>query len=179
MNTEITIHKNQKLVLGHAGQNIADAITVDIEPLHKPDVLHDLNTFPYPFAANQFREIICHHVIEHLNDLIPVMQELHRICAPAGKIYIEVPHHSSWFAKTPEHKLLFNYFSFDGYIENGVTTWLKGKKFTLTRREITFHKAFRQFFLHKLFNKYPLTYERFWTHMIPAEHLKVWLEPIK
>ena len=172
-------NKKNKLVLGHAGQDVRDAITVDIEPLHKPDVLHDLNSVPYPFDSGQFQEIVCHHVLEHLNDLAPVMQELHRICAANGRIYIEVPHHSAWFAKTPEHKLLFNYFSFDGYIENGVTTWMQGKKFRLSRREITFHRAFRQFFLHKIFNKCPLTYERFWTHMVPAEHIKVWLEPIK
>ena len=179
MNAKTAIDKTKKLVLGHAGKKTTDAITVDIEPLHHPDIVHDLNVVPYPFADNQFQEIVCHHVLEHLNDLFPVMKELHRICAPSGMIYIEVPHHSSWFAKTPEHKLLFNYFSFDGFLLNGVTTWMKVSKFKLVKREITFHKAFRQFLLHKIFNKYPLTYERFWTHLAPAEHLKFWFEPIK
>ena len=26
--------------------------TLDINPAHKPDVVHDLTTFPYPFADN-------------------------------------------------------------------------------------------------------------------------------
>jgi hypothetical protein len=106
------------------------------------------------------------------------MKELHRICRPDGVIYIEVPHHSSWCAPTPDHKLYFNAFAFDGYIQD-IKTWKTGRKFSLVKREITFHRSFRQVFLHKLFNAKPLAYERFWTYMFPAEHLKFWLSPIK
>ena len=168
-----------KLILGSAGIKHDDAVTLDIDPEHNPDIVHDLNVVPFPFKDNQFTEIVCHHVLEHLNDLFPAMQEIHRICAPKGLVYIEVPHYSSWCANTPEHKLRYNYFGFDGYIEDGRNRWLKGKKFKLIKREITFHRAFRKFFLHKIFNYYPLAYERFWTYICPAEHLKVWLEPIK
>ncbi len=168
-----------KLVLGHAGKSHTDAITVDIDPEHHPDVVHNLNETPWPFKTNQFREIIAHHVLEHLNDLMPVMDELYRICHPDGTIYVEVPHHSSWCAHSPEHKLYFNYFAFDGYIQGGSTQWLNKKKFKLLNREITFHRFFRQFFLHKLFNRFPMNYERFQTYKFPAEHLKVTLQPIK
>lgn len=171
--------KKEKLILGSAGKAQPDAITVDIDPAHKPDITHDLNITPLPFDDNSFREITCHHVLEHLNDLSVLMDELHRICMPAGIIYIEVPHHTSWCANVPEHKLRFNYFAFDGYIKNGMTKWMTGKKFKLIKREITFHKSFRRLFLHKLFNKFAFSYERFWTYMFPAEHLKVWIEPIK
>ena len=179
INSKNTIAKENRLVLGSAGKIIPDAITLDIDPLHKPDVVHDLNRTPFPFKENQFQEIICHHVLEHLNDLPPVMNELYRICHPTGTIYIETPHHSSWFSHTPEHKLFFNYFAFDGYLDDGRTHWITGKKFRLLKREITFHKAIRRFFLHKLFNRSPLTYERFWTYIFPAEHFKIWLSPIK
>lgn len=168
-----------KLVLGHAGGNHPDAITVDIDPEHKPDVLHNLNVTPWPFKNNQFKEIIAHHVIEHLNDLPLAMDELYRICAPDGRIYIDVPHHSGWCAHSPEHKMYFNYFAFDGYIQGGQTKWLNMKKFKLISREITFHRSFRRVFLHKLFNRFPKTYERFWTYMFPAEHFRVYLQPIK
>ncbi len=167
-----------KLVLGHAGKQDDDAVTLDIDPEHNPDVIHDLNQCPYPFKDNQFQEIICHHVLEHLENLPPVMSELHRICRKDGTIYIEVPHHSSWCANTPHHKLRFNFFGFDDYIEDEYT-WLKGKKFRLLKKEITFHRAHRRFFLHKIFNKYPMAYERFWTYMFPAEHFKIWLSPMK
>jgi ubiquinone/menaquinone biosynthesis C-methylase UbiE len=172
--------KKTKLILGSADGLDNDAVTLDINPKHKPDVVHDLNIAPLPFEDNQFNEVICHHILEHLNDLPPIMDELYRICNSHGTIYVEVPHHTSWCADTPEHKLKFNYFAFDGYIENGITRWMSiENKFKLLKREITFHKAFRKFFLHKLFNKFPLWYERFWAYIIPAEHLKVLLQPIK
>lgn len=170
----------KKLILGSAGGIGDNAITLDINTEHKPDVVHDLNITPLPFEDNQFNEIICHHILEHLNDLPKIMSELHRICSDNAVIYIETPYHSSWCANTPEHKLRFNYFAFDGYLEGGITKWMSTKnKFRLLKREITFHKAFRRFFLHKLFNKFPLWYERFWAYIIPAEHLKIQLQPIK
>ncbi len=171
--------KKEKLILGSAGKNHPDAVTVDIDPAHEPDIIHDLNTASLPFDDNSFNEIICHHVLEHLQDLSSLMGELHRVCSPGGVVYIEVPHHTSWCANVPEHKLRFNYFAFDGYIEGGKTKWITAKKFKLLKREITFHKSFRRLFLHKLFNSFAFSYERFWTYIFPAEHLKVWLEPIK
>ncbi len=106
------MENNKKLILGSAGKKEDGAVTLDINPEHKPDVVFDLNLTPWPFENNQFDQIICHHAIEHLNDLPPVMSELHRICQPQGNINIEVPHHSSWCANVPEHKLRFNYFVF-------------------------------------------------------------------
>lgn len=172
------IMTKEKLICGSAGRHYDDAVTLDIDPLHQPDVVHDLNQGPLPFEDNRFKEIDCHHVLEHLNDISLVMQELHRICQPNGTIYIEVPHHSSWCANEPAHKLRFNYFAFDGYLE-GEKTWQTGRKFKLIKREITFHKTFRRVFLHKIFNAHPMTYERFWTYIFPAEHFKIWLSPAK
>jgi SAM-dependent methyltransferase len=168
-----------KLVIGNAGKPHPDAVTLDIEALHHPDVVHNISQSPWPFQDNQFTEIICHHVLEHLNDMHPAVDELHRICAPDGKIYIEVPHHTSYYAKSIYHKLYFSYFSFDDLFAAKTDSWQRGKKFELISREVTFHARFRQFFLHKLFNKHPLTYERFWAYIIPAEHVKIVLRPIK
>ena len=170
----------KRLILGSAGCRDENAVTLDINPKHKPDIIHDLNLTPWPVDDNAFGEIICHHVLEHLNDLSPAMEELYRICTGDGAIYIEVPHHTSWCANTPEHKLRFNYFAFDGYIEGGLVRWMTGrKKFTLDKREITFHKFFRAFLLHKLFNALPFTYERFLAYIFPAENLKICLRPVK
>lgn len=172
--------EKKKLILGAAGGKDPDAITLDIDPRHKPDVVHDLNKIPWPFKDNQFQTIICHHVFEHLNSIDGPMEELHRICMKDGEIYIEVPYHTSWCANVPEHKLRFNYFALDGYLQDGKTKWITtDKKFKIIERRITFHKAFRRYFLHKLFNKFPLYYERFWAYIIPAEHLIFRITPIK
>jgi len=172
------MRKKDKLIIGSAGKPHEDAVTLDIDKGHHPDVVHDLSVEPYPFEDNSFKEIVAHHVLEHLGDISVAMNELHRICKPDGVIYIEVPHHASWCAKDPFHKSCFGYFSFDGFIE-GNSTWVIGKKFRCIKKEITFHKYHRMFFLNKIFNKFPLVYERFYCYVFPAEHFKIWLRPVK
>ncbi|MCQ9206770.1 MAG: class I SAM-dependent methyltransferase [Omnitrophica bacterium] len=172
--------KKNKLILGSAGKKDSDSVTLDIDAKHHPDVVHDLDRIPWPFVDDQFREIVCHHVLEHLNDIAHIMSELYRICAKDGEIYIEVPHYTSLFANNPEHKLRFGYFALDGYIENGITKWMTTtKKFRIIERKITFHRTYRRYFLHKLFNRKPLLYERFWAYIIPAENIIFKLQPIK
>ena len=171
--------KKEKLIIGSAGKRHEDAVTLDIDPGHYPDFVHDLLAAPYPFNDNEFKEITAHHVLEHLSDISIPMQELHRICRPDGIIYIEVPHHTSWCAKDPFHKTMFGYFSFDGFIELH-HTWMTGKrKFKCVKKELSFHKYHRMFFLNRIFNIFPSLYERFFCYIFPAEHFKIWLQPIK
>jgi SAM-dependent methyltransferase len=169
-----------KLVLGAAGKAHPDALTVDIAAHHDPDVVHDLNVFPWPFKDDSFREIVCHHVIEHLASLTPALRELHRICRSDGRIYIEVPHFSSWMAHDPEHRMTFSCFALDPYCRGRQRNWLTVDfSFELLERRLTFHRAFRRYLFHRLWNRCPLAYERFWTYLMPAEHLCFVLRPIK
>jgi len=172
--------EKKKLVLGSAGKKEPGAVTLDIDPGHAPDVVHDLNKTPWPFEDDRFESITCHHSLEHLDGIDAPLKEMHRICRKGGEIYIEVPHHTSWCANSPEHKLRFSYFALDGYLESGITKWKTGgKKFTLIKRKITFNRAFRRYFFHTFFNKFPLYYERFWAYIIPAENLVFRLRPVK
>ena len=59
------------------------------------DVRHDLNLMPYPFNDSTFDAIRCMNIIEHLDDPIAVMHELHRIGKPGALITIRVPHFRS------------------------------------------------------------------------------------
>lgn len=73
----------------------------------KPDVVHDLNEYPYPFPDNRFKLIEADHVLEHLENPFRVMKELHRILANGGKLIIKVPHFSRGFTHA-EHKRGFD-----------------------------------------------------------------------
>lgn len=93
----------KKLNLG-CGNVIMDGyINLDNNPNVKPDVVHDLNIYPYPFEDMEFDEIYLDHVAEHLDNIIMLIQELYRIGKCGCKITIKCPHFScNWFH--PGHK---------------------------------------------------------------------------
>src|SRR5215831_67169 len=43
-----------------------ELVTLDINPDHKPNVLHDLENLPLPFADDHFDEIHAYEVLEHV-----------------------------------------------------------------------------------------------------------------
>lgn len=87
------------LDLGCGSRKTPTATGVDIDPKSQADVIHDLNVFPYPFEDNTFDEVVTNHVLEHLDDTLAVLNELHRITKNGGKIKLRVPHYtgvSAW-----------------------------------------------------------------------------------
>lgn len=87
----------KKLNLGCAGYKKDGYINVDWNPQVQPDIVHDLNKFPYPFEDNSFDLIEADHVLEHLDRVFNVMKEVHRILKSGGKLKIKVPHFSRGF----------------------------------------------------------------------------------
>jgi len=92
-----------KINLGSSGFNKEGFINVDIRKSVNPDVVHDLNVFPYPFEDNSADHIEMVHVLEHLDKPFHVMRELHRILKPGGTLYIAEPHFSRGFTHA-EHE---------------------------------------------------------------------------
>ncbi len=93
------------------------AVGVDVNPRSQADVVHDLDRFPYPFPDNYFDEIICDNALEHLDDVLKVMEELHRIAKPSALLTIVVPYYPHQQAHTdPTHRHFFGVHSFDYFI---------------------------------------------------------------
>jgi len=106
------------LDLGCGLRKRSGAIGIDVNPRSQADVVHDLNRFPYPFPRNRFDEIYCDNVIEHLDDVVKVMEELHRIAKPSAIVTIIVPFFPNRYANTdPTHKHFFGLHSFDYFVE--------------------------------------------------------------
>jgi SAM-dependent methyltransferase len=104
----------EKILDVGCGQNkVPGAIGIDANPRSHADVLHDLGVFPYPFKENEFDEIICRHVVEHVPDVMGFISELHRIAKPRAHLKIVTPHYSNpdW-ATDPTHRNHFNSYSF-------------------------------------------------------------------
>lgn len=52
------------------------AVGIDFVGNTNADVVHDLNIFPYPFPDNDFDKVVCSHVMEHIDDVVKVMEEV-------------------------------------------------------------------------------------------------------
>jgi SAM-dependent methyltransferase len=91
-------------------------INLDFNKNFNPDVVHDLNKFPYPFQANEFDLVEAYQCLEHLNNLVRVMEEIYRITKNKARIIIEVPHYqspSAWCSAT--HKQQFSHTTFNDF----------------------------------------------------------------
>jgi SAM-dependent methyltransferase len=154
----------KRLDIGCGANKVQGAVYLDVDPKVKPDILHDLNKFPYPIESKSFDEIYAKHVIEHLDDPSGFMKEIERILKPGGTVFIETPHFSSRVAYSePQHKLFFSYFMFNSVIN--------GLNLEVVEQRITFYKTFRLVGISFLANKFPDIYERFWTYIFPAENV--------
>ena len=80
---------------------------MDCGSVSPPDVVHDLEVIPYPFANDDFELVEADHVLEHLDNPFQVMKEIHRITKDGGKVVIKTPHFSRGFTH-PEHKRGFD-----------------------------------------------------------------------
>ena len=106
------------LDVGCGWNKMPGAIGIDANPKTHADVIHNLGDVPYPFADDEFDEIVCRHVIEHVPDVIAFVGELYRITKPGGRIRIVTPHCSNpdW-PTDPTHRNHLNSYSFNCFID--------------------------------------------------------------
>ncbi len=87
---------------------MAGYVNVDKFAACNPDMIVDLETFPWPWEDNSVSEILLNHVLEHLGAqadcFLKIMQELWRVCHDQAVININVPHprHDN-FLNDPTH----------------------------------------------------------------------------
>jgi len=170
------------LDLGCGKKKRPGAIGVDYSVRHNADVIHDLNSFPYPFEENEFDEIYMDNVLEHLDDPLRVMEEVHRICKPSGLVKIIVPYFRSvWAFIDPTHKHFFTVDSFAYYDPNHfinkkydyVETRFKVERIVFN--ETLTHRWVKTIFI-ALANKWPHRYEYYLSHLFPLDDISYYLK---
>lgn len=117
--TGLDLSERRVLDIGCGANKSPGAIGMDVNPRTQADVIHDLDTLPYPFPDNQFDEVIGRHVIEHVRDPMAVMIELHRITRSGGIIKLVAPHWTNpdW-ATDLTHRNHLNSYSFRNFTED-------------------------------------------------------------
>lgn len=75
--------------------------------------LEKLEENPLPFKDNEFDHIMMIHTFEHITNVIPLMDELWRVCKKEGKCLVVCPYWThKWSVGDIDHKRQINEYSF-------------------------------------------------------------------
>jgi len=172
----------KELNLGGGQTKIPGSANIDLIKTSAVDIQHDLNHTPYPLKTNQFTKIYCYDILEHLHNVIKVMEELHRIGRPNAKIIIRSPHFSHMNAYTDiTHVHHFGFFSFDYFTDNNKWNFYtkKSVRFSYISRRIVFQNGLLKKLFEWFFNRHPKYYESKLAWIFPAQQIDVVLQVIK
>lgn len=143
----------------------------------KPEVVHDLDVFPWPFEDGRFKRVVCQHILEHLQEPDRVLRELHRVCAPGARVEIITPHYSSpesWNDLT--HRYHFGLGAFKPYYRGSYKT---PRLFDLVSRKLYFGKGVPGW-PGWLISRFSLNlYEKYFCFLFPARNMEIHLSVVK
>lgn len=161
------------------------AIGVDIIKNSDADIIHDLNIFPYPFNDNEFDDVFCDNILEHLDNVVKVMEEIWRISKNGAVIKIFVPYFRSRYAFAgTTHRNYFSVESFYYYKPDHIYNKLyRCSSVTFDVEKIIFDERIRgnlfQRTMKSFSNKYPQIYENKFSHLYPLSELTFILKVLK
>jgi SAM-dependent methyltransferase len=176
MNKQIKV-----LDLGCGKKKRPGAIGVDYSDRHNADVIHDLNVFPYPFESASIDQVYLDNVLEHLDEPMRVMEEVHRVTRPGGQVKVIAPYFRSvWAFIDPTHKTFFTVDSFSYYDPDHIICqrydYVK-TRFRVDR--VVFNETLTCRWLKriiiKMANKWPDKYEYYFSHLIPLDDITYYL----
>jgi len=169
-----------KLNLGCGRKKLPGHVNVDRVASVDPDVVHDLNQYPYPFPDNSFEEICAYDVVEHVDDVVAFMSEILRMAKTGARVLITTPHFSCANAFTdPTHQRQLTYSSFDYFTAGHQWSFYGSEGFAITYRRIEFGPSLVNKLVHRLANRWPTAYEHRWAWIFPAWFLYFELKVIK
>ena len=164
------------LDVGCGSAKFPGAVGLDISPNAQADIVHDLDVFPYPFDDDSFDQVLMQDVLEHVADPITVIEELHRICRPGGRIHLRTPHFSSVLAYSdPTH---LHYFSAEAIRTLATPRFAHYTPVRLRVVHVTIDLwfPFRALGIGRLANRFPMPYETYLAFRFPAMNIRAELE---
>jgi SAM-dependent methyltransferase len=172
---------NKKILdIGCGPSKTKGAIGIDLAAESGADIIWDLNQLPWPNPDDEFDIVICSHILEHLNDVIQTMKEIHRVSKAGALVRIEVPHFSSCHSFGDlTHRHYFSYESFNGLCDMDFKFFYTEIRFQLKKRRIIFWQIHKFNGIEFFANKFPCFYEKYLSFIFPARCLQFELEVIK
>jgi ubiquinone/menaquinone biosynthesis C-methylase UbiE len=136
------MEKNMKrLNIGCGEKKFKGWINLDSSKEVKPDKIHDLNRYPYPFKDNEIDEIYADNVLEHLDSIVKPLEEIWRICRNGAKITIRVPLAPTyWSFLDPTHKQFFTFNTFNYFTKEHCLNYYSKARFKIVKSKILFYR---------------------------------------
>jgi SAM-dependent methyltransferase len=169
MELPTSLRDRKILHLGAGEKYNEQCVNVDLVASTKPDIVHNLDDYPWPLPDNHFQEVWAYDVLEHLDNLVRVMEEIHRVCENQAKITITVPHFSSANAFTDiTHRHYFSVNSFNYFTGDNEFGFYTDKRFRKQNASIIFYPSLMNKLIHRMAKAWPTRYEQRWAWMFPA-----------
>ncbi len=110
--------QNKEVIdLGCGRHKLPGALGVDFLDLPGVDVVANLNE-RLPFEDSSYDVVHANQVFEHIQNMIELVGECHRILRPGGLLVIHVPYfRSSWAAIDPTHVRQFTVSSMNYFVK--------------------------------------------------------------
>ncbi|MEL6445532.1 MAG: class I SAM-dependent methyltransferase [Bacteroidota bacterium] len=129
--THVNIGAGASYLPGFANVDIADHAEISL----------NLSTDPLPFETSSVDVVYSAHTLEHVDDYLFALSEIHRVLRHGGQFFLEVPYVTltKYNLVNPYHKHHFNEFSFDFFHVDK----LKGS--AVEENPVLFEKVFHVF----------------------------------
>lgn len=160
-------------------QRVPGAIRLDRSREAKPDVVADVDRGALPFRSGCFASVGAFDVLEHVNNLVRVVEEVHRVLRTGGVLFITTPHFSSANAYTdPTHQRALGVRSFDFFVPGHELQYYSNARFRIRVRRLHFRGALLGRILSRFARAWPDTYESRLAWLFPAWFLYFELEKL-
>ncbi len=128
-----------KLEIGCGRSKAPGYVGLDRAALPGVDIVHEIEKFPWPMPNSSgpipdssVTDIRAHHVLEHVRDLVGVMEEAYRILKPGGTFSIVVPYykHEGAFSD-PTHVRFFTEQTFHYFADESPFSYYSKARFNV------------------------------------------------
>tara|TARA_Y100000589_G_scaffold18035_1_gene14978 strand:- start:2665 stop:3216 length:552 start_codon:yes stop_codon:yes gene_type:complete len=176
--------KKLVLDLGCGKKKRDGTIGVDFNTRLEGIINHNLNEFPYPFDSETVDKVYIDNCIEHLDNPLRVMEEIHRMLKKGGEVKVIVPYFRSPYAfHDPTHKTFYTTESFSYYDpEHPICIRYDYTKAYFKVERIIFHENLKTSIIKspivKFANKWPSLYENRFSSFLPLDEITFFLRKI-
>ena len=184
-----------KINLGCGAHPKPGYVSLDHANLPGIDVTADLNAPLDLFPDNSVDAIYTRHVLEHVDELLPLLKEMHRITCKDGVIEVIVPHFSNpYYYSDPTHVNFFGLYTMFYFVDpedqptlRKVPAFYSDVRFKIDRISIEFYRnnlidrvigSVLKRLLKKNLYLQDL-YERRFCRLYPASQIRYLMRPVK